>query len=133
MDCKDFIAEGCFEPDGLLAHHSTSTVACLFGQHCTFTATGREAVWHAAVFTLTASAVVLPPSPIGPIPSLFTASQSFCSNASILSIGWSRASLASAGAESNVPPIPTPSTTGGQGRPSAISIVPTTTSSIFPT
>src|SRR5208283_4691543 len=133
MECKDFIAKGCFEPDSFFAHQSTSTVACRFVQHCTFTATGREAVWHAAVFTLTARAVVFPPSPIGPIPRRFTASQSFCSNASIRSIGWSRASLASAGAESNVPPIPTPSTTGGQGRPSAISIVPTTTSSIFPT
>ena len=37
----------------------------------TFTATGSEAVWHDAVFTLTASAVMFPPSPIGPIPSRF--------------------------------------------------------------
>ena len=46
-------------------------------------------------------------------------------------MGWSSASFASAVTLSNVPPIPTPIPTGGQGRPSAISMVSRTTSSIL--
>ena len=76
---QDFVAQRCMELHGFPAHRFTSTVACRFAQHWTLTATGSDAVWQPAVFTFTASAVKSPPSPIGPIPSLFTSREICCS------------------------------------------------------
>ena len=69
----------------------------------------------------TPSAVVVPPSPAGPKPILLILSNSCCSISAYLgsgllvSIDLKVAFLASCAAFSNVPPIPTPTTIGGQG------------------
>ena len=69
----------------------------------------------------TPSTVLLPPRPMGPMPSSLAAAKSSSSRAAItgsslwLPSGRSTAFLASAVHRSLVPPSPTPTTVGGQG------------------
>ena len=106
---QHFVPERRAELDELSCHRFTSTVACRFAQHWILTATGSDAVWQPAVFTLTASAVKSPPSPIGPIPSLLTEHRICCSY-SVMRIDRRAGALPLPvlAARSNVPPIPTP-------------------------
>ncbi len=83
-------------------------------------ASGSAAMWHGAVFRCTARAVGDPPRPPGPMPVAFTASSSSRSNAAASSLcageptSRSSAVFASAATLSNVPPTPTPISSGGQ-------------------
>ena len=78
-----------------------------------------------AAFIRTASAVVRPPRPWGPMPVAFMASSSsrsilsYSSSGLGSSRGRSSASFARRGTLSKPPPMPTPTTTGGQGLPPA--------------
>ena len=124
------IPRGVFEPTAALFTTPPPPLHAGLLQHLMFTATGNDAVWQAAIFTLTASAVVFPPSSSGR-----SQAGSLHRRVSVRTRPYGRWAGAvpplRAPAESNVPPIPTPSTTCGQGRPSAASIVPTTTSPII--
>lgn len=82
-------------------------------------ASGKAAIWHGAVFTCTASANVLPPRAPGPIPVAFTISSSSFSSSAVRSsfaeepTGRKSADFAMPATLSNVPPMPTPITSGG--------------------
>ena len=67
------------------------------------------------------------------MPSSLILSQISCSKSSIWSMGSRSASLARAGAVSKVPPIPTPTTIGGQGREPAFLATSATNSGILST
>ena len=83
-------------------------------------ARGSAAMWHGAVATRTASAVVRPPRPPGPMPVAFTAASSSSSSArrrssaAGSSTGRMSARFAKPATLSNVEPMPTPTTSGGQ-------------------
>ncbi|MDI3493544.1 MAG: hypothetical protein PWP17_1427 [Desulfomicrobiaceae bacterium] len=80
--------------------------------------------------------VVLPPSPMGPMPRSLMALRSSSSRAATSGFGLrspmgrNSAFLASAGARSKVPPIPTPTMVGGHGLGPASAMVRTTNSLI---
>ena len=84
-----------------------------------FTATGSPAICVGYVSIFTPSAVTFPPSPPGPMLSLFISfKSSFSSSATYsmlfsLSMSLVSAFFASRAHFSNVPPTPTPTTTGG--------------------
>ena len=85
-----------------------------------FTATGRLAMWQGWVSTCAASAVMVPPRPAGPMPRRLTASRSSASSAAKSGRGAARRGaqrrlLGQQRAISKVPPMPTPTTIGGQG------------------
>ncbi len=48
---------------------------CRWAWHCMLTATGMLARWHGISSMKTASAVVLPPKPCGPMPRRLTAAE----------------------------------------------------------
>ena len=56
----------------------------LGAQHMRFTATGSEAMWLGAVSICTDRAVMVPPSPAGPMPVAFTASSMRCSSCAVV-------------------------------------------------
>ena len=97
---------------------------------------GRPAVWVCDFKILTSKVVVLPPRPIGPIPEAFISSIISSSSLAISGSGFlsptfpSNAFLPNYKHKSEVPPIPTPTTVGGQGFPLAFKTDSTTNSFI---
>ena len=85
-----------------------------------FTATGSAAIWHGAVTRCTATAVVRPPRPAGPMPVALMVSSISCSKSADRAAGAGEqivrrsAFLAMAATLSKVPPTATPTTSGGQ-------------------
>ena len=112
---------------------TTSIVTERTAQHPRLTATGSAAMWHGAVTTCTASAVVSPPRPAGPMPVALTAASSSASSAATRGSAAARRSgaaarcLASPPTLSKVAPTPTPTTSGGHAPVAFASTVSSTT------